>query len=234
MTRHIKRVEGTASVTDSGTITGYASTFTREPDWVGDVVAKGAFAEWLDAYKAGGTTLPLLYNHDQHLDSYIGKVTSIEEDEHGLLFTADFLDTEKAQFARHLAQEGMLSKFSFAYVIRDQCVVELGDGRKANELRRLDVDEVSLVLMPTNPDTSVVEVKAGRRNSKSDADTIRQAIDLLQGLLTDEERDEIDDADDASEGGEGDASPKGREDVVTVSVDEYRQLLKQAFGGHNA
>lgn len=30
---------------EAGTITGYASTWTREPDSYGDVVAKGAFEE---------------------------------------------------------------------------------------------------------------------------------------------------------------------------------------------
>lgn len=223
--RNIKSVDVSVAPDEGGSITGYASTFTREPDFVGDVVAKGAFADWLDAYKASGATLPLLYNHDQSLDSFIGKVTDIAEDDHGLLFTAEFDATEKAQRARELAMDGRLCKFSFAYVVREQGTVTLEDGREANELRRLDVDEVSLVLTPCNPDTSVVDVKAGRRNSKSDADTIRQAIDLLQGLLTDEERDEIDDADEPTEGGEGDASPKGREDELEAAVSYAKALV---------
>ena len=157
--RNIKSVTVRAEVDGSGHITGYASTFTREPDWVGDVVAKGAFAECLERIKADGTVLPLLYNHDQSLDSFIGRVTSIEEDEHGLLFSADFDETESAQRARQLAMDGRLAKFSFAYEILEQEKVELDDGRTANELRKLNVSEVSLVLDPCNPDTSVVEVK---------------------------------------------------------------------------
>lgn len=189
-----KSVTAKASVDGNGCITGYASTFTRTPDWAGDVVAKGAFADWLNRIKRDGTTVPLLYNHDQSLDSFIGKVTSIAEDDHGLLFTAEFDATENAQRARELAMDGRLAKFSFAYMILDQGAVTLEDGTKANELRRLDVDEVSLVLSPCNPDTSVVDVKSGRRNSKADADELRsirehaqlisQAID---GLLADEE-----------------------------------------------
>ena len=159
MERNRKSVESIPDVDANGTITGYASTFTREPDWVGDVVAKGAFSKCLERMEADGTVLPLLYNHDQSLDSFIGKVTDIREDDHGLLFTAEFDATQKAQRARELAMDGRLAKFSFAYVVRDQCEVVLEDGRKANELRELDIDEVSLVLMPCNPDTSVVEVK---------------------------------------------------------------------------
>ena len=183
MQRLTKSVDVKVDAADNGSITGYASTFTREPDWAGDVVAKGAFADWLDAYRAGGSTLPLLYNHDQSLDSFIGRVTDIREDDRGLLFTAEFDATEKAQRARELAMDGRLAKFSFAYVVREQGTVTLDDGREANELRRLDVDEVSLVLTPCNPDTSVVEVKG--------AET--QNIDLRPRIegLTDEQREEF-------------------------------------------
>lgn len=214
-----KRVDVKANVDEKGYITGYASTFTREPDWAGDVVAKGAFADWLNHVHEDGVTVPMLYNHDQSLDSFIGKVTDIREDDHGLLFTAEFDATEKAQRARELAMDGRLAKFSFAYMILDQGPVTLEDGRKVNELRKLDVDEVSLVLSPCNPDTSVVDVKSGRRNSKADADELRsirehaqritQAID---GLLADEE-----DADEPDGGPEPDANA---EEPETANAEE--------------
>ena len=38
----------------NGMIVGYASTWTREPDTYGDVVAKGAFAEHIEQLKAEG------------------------------------------------------------------------------------------------------------------------------------------------------------------------------------
>ncbi|MBQ9004896.1 MAG: HK97 family phage prohead protease [Atopobiaceae bacterium] len=150
----------TTSAEGGGSITGYASTWTREPDFYGDVVAKGAFANSIARIEAEGRTLPLLWNHDVgDLKSYIGTVTGLAEDDHGLLFTATFDATPEAQHARELAMDGRLCKFSFAYDVIDQMEVELGDGRRANELRELDVHEVSLVMYPANPDTSVVEVK---------------------------------------------------------------------------
>ena len=174
---------------------------------------------------------------------------AIREDERGLLFTAEFDATEKAQRARELAMDGRLCKFSFAYDVLDQGTVELGDGREANELRQLDVHEVSLVMYPANPDTSVVEVKgapgpgakAGRRNSKADEDAIRQAIALLRGVLGDEAEDDhdapergdqtdADDADGTTEGGEGEATPKGREEGLK-GIDAYRKrALLGAYG----
>lgn len=229
-----KRVDVKANVDEKGYITGYASTFTRTPDWAGDVVAKGAFADWLNRIREDGTTVPLLYNHDQSLDSFIGRVTSIAEDEHGLLFTAEFDATEKAQRARELAMDGRLAKFSFAYMILDQGTVTLEDGTKANELRRLDVDEVSLVLSPCNPDTSVVDVKSGRRNSKADADELRniralasQISQAIDGLLADEE-----DADEQDGGPEPDANAEepdtaNAEELTATDAGELEGAKKQ-------
>ena len=200
--------------TDSnGTISGYASTWIREPDSYGDVVAKGAFAESIEKIKAEGKILPLLFNHKgDDLCAFIGGVYELREDDHGLYFEATFDATPEAQRARELSMDGRLAKFSFAYDVLDQAEVTLEDGRKANELRKLNIHEVSLVLYPANPDTSVVSVKkeepkrevclgvvtiqmddetkelikAGRRNRKTDEDIIKQIISLANQLLTDE------------------------------------------------
>ena len=169
---------------EGGTISGYASTWTREPDSYGDVVAKGAFLDCIEAIKAEGRVLPLLWNHDANdLNAYIGTLTDLGEDDHGLKFEATFDETPEAQRARQLALDGRLCKFSFAYDVLDAGPVTLEDGRKANELRKLNIHEVSLVMYPANPDTSIIEVKSGRRNSAKDEDKLRQAIALLQEVL---------------------------------------------------
>ena len=207
---------------DSGTITGYASTWTREPDSYGDVVAKGAFTESIEQIKAEGKVLPLLFNHDaNNLNAYIGTVYDLEEDEHGLKFTAEFDDTPEGQKARNLALSGRVVKFSFAYDILDQAEITLEDGRKANELRKLNIHEVSLVLYPANPDTSVVEVKAGRRNRKSDEEIIKQIISLANQLLNDE----VDDTEPEEE------SSAKSEELDTVNDEERERkalMLKEA------
>ena len=172
---------------DHGTISGYASTWTREPDSYGDIVAKGAFAEHIAQIKEEGRVLPFLFNHKaDDLSAYIGTVIELKEDDHGLYFEGTFDDTPEGQRARELALDGRLCKFSFAYDVLEAGEVTLEDGRKANELRKLNIHEVSLVMYPANPDTSVVSVKAGRRNSKSDEDIIKQIISLANQLLTDE------------------------------------------------
>lgn len=178
-----KTVEAKA---DNGEIVGYASTWTREPDSYGDVVAKGAFADCIAQLREAKKNIPLLFAHNSdNLKDFIGVITpfDLEEDDIGLKFRAKFDDTEEAQRARDLALDGRLCKFSFAYDVLDQLEVELEDGRKANELRKLNLHEVSLVMYPANDDTSVISVKSGRRNSAKDEEKLRQIIQLAQDCL---------------------------------------------------
>ena len=112
-----------------------------------------------------------------------GKKEEAEEDEKGLHFVATFDDTEEAQRVRGLYKDGRLKKFSFAYDTLEAGPVTLDAGVKANELRELDLFEISCVCVPANDDAGVVDVKSGRRNSAKDENAIREAITLLQGLL---------------------------------------------------
>ena len=188
----------------NGMIEGYASTWIRKPDAYGDVVKQGAFKNTLEQRWNGGKGIPLLWAHQMNeLSSYIGKADA-EEDEKGLHFVATFDDTEEAQRVRDLYKDGRLSKFSFAFDIKEEGITTLEDGTKANELKELDLFEISCVCVPANDDAGVVsvkaedpEIKSGKRNSAKDADAIRQAITLLQGVLG--ELDEVDDTDDGED-----------------------------------
>lgn len=169
---------------DGGTVTGYASTFTREPDSYGDVIAKGAFAETLDKWaerNAQGRFIPLLWDHDTNRpESNLGRVIRAEEDDHGLLITAELdAESERAQYVRRLLKQGRVYQFSFAYAVMDQAPVELVDGTKANELRKLDLFEVSVVPIPANQYAEVVEVKdataTGAKSGTDEGDKVEQA-----------------------------------------------------------
>ena len=177
------------SAGDAGTISGYFSTYDREPDAYGDIIAPGAFTETIQKREASGHPFPLCWNHD--LNMIIGKVDSIEDTDKGPLMTASFFDTPLAQEKREIVKSGVVYQFSFAYDVQDWEEVDLEDGRKANELRKVDLFEVSIVPIPANQNAVMTEVKAGRRNSKKDEDAIRQAISLLQSVL---------DADDPEDG----------------------------------
>lgn len=183
------------SADDAGTISGYFSTYDRIPDSYGDVIAKGAFAETIAKRKESGHPFPLCWNHD--LNQIIGSVDpdSIEDTEKGPFMTASFFNTPLAQEKREIVKSGVVYQFSFAYDVLEAGPVELEDGIKANELRKLDLFEVSIVPIPANQNAVMTDVKAGRRNRKSDEDTIKQIISLAQSLL-----DEVDDTEDPENG----------------------------------
>lgn len=174
----------------NGSIEGYASTWIREPDSYGDVVKEGAFTKTLAERWNGGKGIPLLWAHQMdQLKSFIGKADA-DEDEKGLHFVAQFDDTEEAQRVRELYKDGRLKSFSFAYDTLDWAPIELEDGRKANELRELDLFEISCVTVPANSDATVTEVKAadevksGRRNSAKDLDTMAEIESHLKEAMS--------------------------------------------------
>lgn len=218
-----------------GIVEGYASTFDREPDSYGDIIAKGAFARTLDEWRAKGgegLSIPLLYGHNTDDPKHnIGMVTEAYEDEKGLFVHAEFdADNDLAQYARKLASEGRLYQFSFAYAVRDAGMITLDGGIDAYELRDLDLYEVSLVQIPANQHAvvtsikgDVAEVKAGRRNSKADADELRairehaaQITQAIDGLLADEiDADEQDGGPDPDANAEEPKEAKAEEPKVT-------------------
>jgi len=157
----VKLDGGVDGGTEGGSITGYASTWDREPDSYGDVVAKGAFADSIAAWAERDAYIPLLFGHRMDDPKFnIGRVVEIEEDDTGLKFTAEFdPSSEKAQYVRKLYKEGRIYQFSFAYDILDQGEVTLEDGTTANELRKLDILEISAVQVPANRHAQVTDVK---------------------------------------------------------------------------
>ena len=212
---------------DAGEISGYFSTYDREPDSYGDVIAPGAFTDTIKARKESGHPFPLCWNHD--LNQIIGTVdpNDIEDTEKGPHMTASFFDTAPAQEKREIVKSGAVFQFSFAYDVLEAGPVELENGIKANELRKLALFEVSIVPIPANQNAVMTEIKAeepeikaGRRNSKKDADAIREAIKLLQGVLG-----ELEEADDP-EDGEDEAKANGAPEEPEQSNPKKDRLLE--------
>lgn len=230
-----KSAEFAAQMPSEGTVEGYAATFDREPDSYGDVIAKGAFARTLTEWSQKEQPIPLLYGHNtEDPEMNIGKVTEAYEDEKGLHVRAEFdADNPKAQYVRKLAKEGRLYQFSFAYSVRDAADVDV-DGFKAYELRDLDLYEVSLVQIPANQHAVITEIKSGRRNSKADADELRQIRALaaqitqaINGLLADEEgTDEPEDGLDPEANAEEPETVNAEEQKATDS-DELERAKQQ-------
>lgn len=156
---------GPADGLKEGEFLVYPSTFTREPDSYGDIVAKGAFARGIAARKEQGISLPGLFGHRMDdPDFYVAKAIEEGEDDHGWWVKGVFdLTSPKGPQVYELVKSGLLRELSFAYETRNEAKIDLGDGRKANELRDVDVFEFSFVPVGANRDTSVVAVKDGTR-----------------------------------------------------------------------
>ena len=143
-----------------GVVVAYASTWTRTPDSYGDVVASGAFTETLTSFKQSGKLIPVHYNHSTDVEDIIGSADAVE-DETGLLATMTLrMGEPKARMVWEKVRDGLITQMSFAYRVLDEATVELEDGGKANELRQLDLLEVSIVPFGANSDTRIEEVKS--------------------------------------------------------------------------
>ena len=214
------------SADDAGTISGYFSTYDRIPDSYGDVIARGAFTETIQKRKESGHPFPLCWNHD--LNQIIGFVdpVDIEDTEKGpLMKKASFFNTPLAQEKREIVKSGVVYQFSFAYEVLEAGPTTLDDGVKANELKKLELFEVSIVPIPANPRAEVTDIKAGRRNSAKDADAIREAITLLQGVLGELEDIEEDPKDSGAKSEEQDPANDEEQKKLDALLKEVDNLI---------
>ncbi len=141
---------------DDGTFSGYGSVFNNV-DKGGDVVAPGAFAKSLAAWKKSGRTVPVLWQHDP--GEPIGHWPELKEDDHGLFGDAE-LWLEDAPYAR-LAQKGMKTKtitgLSIGYRVKKFSKDEVSG---IYTLKELDLVEISVVTNPMNDEARVSSVKS--------------------------------------------------------------------------
>ncbi|WP_343317770.1 HK97 family phage prohead protease [Arthrobacter sp. TMP15] len=177
---------------EEGEFIVYPSTFTREPDSYGDVIAQGAFLDDIKAWADSGNTMPGLFGHRfDDPDYYVAGASDMGEDDHGWWVKGKFdMDSPKGPHTYRLVRDKKLTQLSFAFDVLDEGAVELEDGTKANELRKLKVYEFSFVPIGANQDTSVVAVKAladgikaGRVLAAKHIDSLRSAQDAIGAVI---------------------------------------------------
>lgn len=221
---------------ETGKIAGFFSTYEKTPDSYGDIIAPGAFTKTIEKRKASGHPFPLCWNHD--FSSVIGVVDNVEEKEIGPYIEASFLDTALAQDVRKMVQSGAVYQFSFAYDVlksREPDAEEKSNG-VLNVLEEVEVFEVSVVTVPANQNAVVTdikgaieaEIKAGRRNNKSDEETIKQIISLAQSLLTVKEDDkpEEEEAEEEAKSEVNEASEEPKDNGNSKRADELLEKIK--------
>jgi HK97 family phage prohead protease len=205
----------------------YPSTFTKEPDSYGDVVAPGAFAQTIQDWKDSGNVMPGLYGHRMDdPDFYVASADEMGEDDHGWWVKGTFdLESPKGNQVYRLVKGRRLNQLSFAFDVKQSEEIELEGGEKANELQELKVYEFSFVPVGANQDTSVVAVKAaveaaaevlkvkeGRVISAKNMTSLRTARDALNEV--------IDAVDGSDEGKASTAAPLKVEEPETAKTEE--------------
>lgn len=153
-----KAVKAAARVgTDLGEFSALAAAWS--PDRDGDQIVRGAFATSIERWQASGKRVPLHYNHSANPKHVIGWVdpASMRETREGL-FVRGKLDLEHSEVARDVWQlvKNNTISLSFGYLVTDAS--KRADG--IQELRELDLFEVSLTPGPANPDTRILSFKS--------------------------------------------------------------------------
>ncbi|WP_288212557.1 HK97 family phage prohead protease [uncultured Aeromonas sp.] len=144
-----------------GSFTCYGSKFDVV-DQANEVVVKGAFTESLEHHKELGTMPIFLWNHDD--DEILGKWISAEEDEVGLKLTGQFnLNTAEGKRRYEELKHGDLNGFSIGYWIGLEDT-ETIDG--VTYLKKVQLNEVSLVPFPCLQEAQVLEVKSVNTNEE--------------------------------------------------------------------
>ena len=217
-----------------GGISGFFSTYDKEPDSYGDIIEKGAFTETIAKRAESGHPFPLCFNHD--FSAVIGAVDKIEDTEKGPYIEAHFLDTQQAQDVRKMLQSGAIYQFSFAYDVLEARQPDEEEKSKGieNVLTKVEVFEISVVTVPANQNAVATEVKAGRRNSQKDADKIKQIRDLAQSLLDDKDDDtkpEEDEADEKAEPEVNEASEEQKDNGNSKRASDLLEKINTLKGG---
>lgn len=172
-----------------GEFVGWASTFGNV-DHQGDRVVKGAFAASVKSI-SDGDVVPILWEH-QKADPrmQVGEIKSAEETDEGLkVHVALDLDTETGRAAYKAVKARRVKSLSIGYAILQ--ATKADDG--AQELKSVDLVEVSLVSRPANP-AALITASKGRDPIIA---TARRALAKAAGEDLDDDPDaaETDDTD---------------------------------------
>lgn len=217
---------------EAGSIAGFFSTYEKTPDSYGDIITPGAFTKTIEKRKETGHPFPICFNHD--FSAVIG-ACEVTEKEQGPYMEGSFLDTQLAQDVRKMLQSGAIYQFSFAYDVlksREPNAEEKANG-VLNVLEEVEVFEISVVTVPANQNAVVTdvksvepEIKAGRRNRKSDEEIIKNCIKSLQSLLDEKDDTEEEEAKEEAEPEVNEASEEPKDEGNSKRAGDLLEKIK--------
>jgi HK97 family phage prohead protease len=155
----------------NGRIVAYASVFDVVSQ-SGIIIRKGAFAQSLDTLKTNGY---LLYNHDRD-GLPMGIIESAQEDDYGLLITAQFHSHPQAQALRQIVEERIAAGVEVSMSIAFYVDAYEQDSEGHVIVTQAQIVECSIVLFPDNPEARVITVQ----ERKPLREQIRDAISAIE------------------------------------------------------
>jgi len=123
-------------------------------DYARDMTVNGAFIDSIERHKANNTMPQMFWMHKSD-ELPIGVWLSMEEDGHGLKMRGKLSETALGSDIKILAKDGALKEFSIGYIVED----ENWNG-DYNELRKLDILEVSWVTRACNSESLLIDIKS--------------------------------------------------------------------------
>lgn len=172
---------------DTGGFEALVAVFGNK-DSQGDVVIRGAFAEAI----ANGRVFPSLWAHQFGDDTAIIASFTAQETDEGLLVSAKFLNTPRAQNIRALMEAGLVKEFSWSGRVTEGAWVETDDDWWY-EIRKVDLWEAGPCFKGANEETELLGVKSGierlatkegRILAQKHVDALKDAHTILGELIT--------------------------------------------------
>lgn len=213
-----------ANATDDGIVEALVATY--DVDSGGDRIIPGAFAKTLQEWADSGNPIPFIWSHQHdNLDAYLGDVLEAKETDDGLLVKAQIdMDDPKAAKAFRLIKGGRVRQYSFAYDVPEGGAKEDTDGPGETALTELKLYEVGPTLIGMNQSTRTVDAKrndqsgekAGRVLSAKNEGDLKQAVDLIKGVLAQL----AESSSDTSQAKTSDASPATTKEPDAATVQE--------------
>ena len=143
------------SVSEEGIFEGYGSVWDVIDSYQ-EIVARGAFAESLEAHKAKGRMPALLWQHRSGEPA--GVFLEMEEDGIGLRVVGQLaLKTQRGAEAYELLKMGAISGLSIGFMPRED---SFDRATGITTLKKVDLWETSLVTFPANDSARVIDVRS--------------------------------------------------------------------------
>lgn len=183
-----KTLEAKATTTDLGEFTAIAAAYSV--DRMNERIIPGAFASTIGDWQASGKQIPLHWDHSGSPADIIGTIDpiSMRETSDGLEVSGQ-LDLKASEVAREAwrLMRNNAASLSFGYMVTEEA--EADDG--VNELKGIDLFEITITPAPANADTRVLSMKSVTEaeeeleaiKAAKAPDAIRQHIDAMRSTL---------------------------------------------------